>query len=260
MAEEVRAAVFGNVGTMVTFRVGSYDAEILEKEFAPVFTMEDIVNLGFVQIYLKLMIDGVASQPFSATTLPPFPKPEVSFRDKALEMSRKIYTHPKAEVEKAIGEWHQSEQKNEARSTSGEVRKEPRKEETKRGLKIEEIKPIEKKEEPKKEIKYEQPKINIEKSNILAKAIEEATKTKENIKTEEKMPEQKKETISLEELRNKNKNKNKEPSQENVNALKEALDKIQRQDTKGKIPDLARAVTSNKEVPEDVLRKILKGE
>jgi type IV secretory pathway TraG/TraD family ATPase VirD4 len=70
MAEEVRAAVFGNVGTLISFRVGSYDAEILEKEFAPVFTMEDIVNLGFVQVYLKLMIDGVASQPFSATTLP----------------------------------------------------------------------------------------------------------------------------------------------------------------------------------------------
>jgi len=67
MSDEVRAAVFGNVGTMVTFRVGAYDAEVLEKEFAPQFTAEDLVNLGVYQIYLKLMIDNVSSQPFSAT-------------------------------------------------------------------------------------------------------------------------------------------------------------------------------------------------
>ncbi|HLD34263.1 MAG TPA: type IV secretion system DNA-binding domain-containing protein, partial [Patescibacteria group bacterium] len=53
MEEEVRAAVFGNVGTMIMFRVGAYDAEVLEKEFAPQFTAEDLVNLGSYQIYLK---------------------------------------------------------------------------------------------------------------------------------------------------------------------------------------------------------------
>jgi hypothetical protein len=109
MAEEVRAAVFGNVGTMISFRVGSFDAEILEKEFAPVFTMEDIVNLGFAQIYLKLMINSVASQPFSATTLPPIEKPAVSFREDVMEMSRKVYARPKAEVERVIREWHAPE-------------------------------------------------------------------------------------------------------------------------------------------------------
>jgi hypothetical protein len=60
---------------MLVFRVGAFDAEVLEKEFFPTFTKEDLVNLGFVQIYLKLMIDGVTSQPFSATTLPPIEKP-----------------------------------------------------------------------------------------------------------------------------------------------------------------------------------------
>src|SRR6185436_394771 len=70
MSDEVRAAVFGNVGTMVTFRVGAYDAEVLEKEFAPQFTIEDLVNLGRFQVYMKLMIDGVSSAPFSAGTLP----------------------------------------------------------------------------------------------------------------------------------------------------------------------------------------------
>ena len=78
MEEEVRDAVFGNVGTMVTFRVGAFDAEVLEKEFAPVFTAEDLVNLGFTQIYLKLMIDGVSSQPFSATTMAPSNENKIS--------------------------------------------------------------------------------------------------------------------------------------------------------------------------------------
>ena len=110
MAEEVRAAVFGNVGTMISFRVGSFDAEVLEKEFAPIFTAEDMVNLGFVQIYLKLMIDGVASQPFSATTLPPISKLGISFRKEVMENSRKTYANPKEEVEKRIKDWHEEGQ------------------------------------------------------------------------------------------------------------------------------------------------------
>lgn len=106
MEEEVRAAVFGNVGTMIIFRVGAYDAEILEKEFAPQFTAEDIVNLGFAQIYLKLMIDGISSQPFSATTLPPIAQPEVSSAQEAIETSRKQFSGIRSEVEKIIAEWH----------------------------------------------------------------------------------------------------------------------------------------------------------
>lgn len=106
MSEEVRAAVFGNVGTMITFRVGAYDAEVLEKEFAPTFTAEDLVNLGSYQIYLKLMIDGISSQPFSAVTLPPIAKPEVSFVREIVEHSRKKFAKPKAVVEKNIADWH----------------------------------------------------------------------------------------------------------------------------------------------------------
>src|SRR6185503_17853877 len=96
MSEEVRAAVFGNVGTMIVFRVGAFDAEVLEKEFGPVFTAEDLVNLGFVQIYLKLMIDGVTSPPFSATTLPPIKKPVVTFKEPIVDNSRKEFARPKA--------------------------------------------------------------------------------------------------------------------------------------------------------------------
>lgn len=71
MEEDIRGAVFGNVGTLITFQVGAEDAEYLEKEFAPTFSVEDLINLARHQIYLKLMVDGRASQPFSAVTLPP---------------------------------------------------------------------------------------------------------------------------------------------------------------------------------------------
>ena len=105
MSEEVRAAVFGNAGTMITFRVGAYDAEVLEKEFAPQFTAEDIVNLGMFQMYLKLMIDGVGSVPFSATGIPPFPEPIISYRSEIIESSRRNFSKPRAEVEEIINKW-----------------------------------------------------------------------------------------------------------------------------------------------------------
>lgn len=106
MEEEVRDAVFGNVGTMIAFRVGAYDAEVLEKEFAPAFIGEDLVNLGLRQIYLKLMIDSVTSQPFSATTLPPIATPPVSYVNEIISNSRKVFAKTRAEVEKAIVDWH----------------------------------------------------------------------------------------------------------------------------------------------------------
>jgi len=102
MEEEVRAAVFGNVGTMVAFRVGSYDAEVLEKEFSPRFTAEDIVNLGMYQIYLRLMIDGMGSQPFSATNLPPIAPPAISYVSQIMESSRAQFAQPRGGVEDQI--------------------------------------------------------------------------------------------------------------------------------------------------------------
>jgi hypothetical protein len=105
MPEEVRSAVFGNVGTMIVFRVGAYDAELFEKEFAPQFTAEDIVNLGQYQIYLKLMIDGVGSQPFSGRNLPPIKPPSLSFRKEIVESSRRQFAKTREQVEKDISAW-----------------------------------------------------------------------------------------------------------------------------------------------------------
>ena len=106
MEEEVRDAVFGNVGTTVTFRVGPFDAEVLETVFTPTFLATDLVNLGFAQIYLTLMIDGVGSQPFSAQTMPHWPEPPVSFRGMAVESSRQLYANKREDVEKIVAELH----------------------------------------------------------------------------------------------------------------------------------------------------------
>lgn len=106
MPEEVRSAVFGNVGTIITFRVGPFDAEVLETVFSPTFMQEDLVNLGFAQIYLTLMIDGVGSRPFSAKTLPPIVNLEDSRREEIVKSSQATYGHPRAEVEKRIFSWH----------------------------------------------------------------------------------------------------------------------------------------------------------
>ncbi|PIP86424.1 hypothetical protein COV42_02925 [Candidatus Campbellbacteria bacterium CG11_big_fil_rev_8_21_14_0_20_44_21] len=108
MSEEVREAVFGNVGTFITFRVGAYDGEVLEKELAPEFTIEDLVNLGKYQMYLKLMIDGVGSRPFSAVGLAPFPPPRVSYKDMIIDRSRKQFSKPRAIVEEELIRWHQT--------------------------------------------------------------------------------------------------------------------------------------------------------
>jgi len=107
MDEVVRPAVFGNVGTMITFRVGATDAEELEKEFSPVFVLEDLVNLGFTQIYLKLMIDGLSSSPFSATTLPPIAQPDKSYVSEIIAASREQFSRDRASVEADIIKFHE---------------------------------------------------------------------------------------------------------------------------------------------------------
>ena len=66
---QVQDAVLGNVGTMIAFRLGLADAEIIEKEFYPEFRAIDLVSLPNYNIYLKLMVDGAVSRPFSAETL-----------------------------------------------------------------------------------------------------------------------------------------------------------------------------------------------
>lgn len=105
LPELVQAAVFGNVGTRINFRVGATDAEYLEKSFGEKFLSSDIVSLSRFQVYLILMIDGVGSQPFSARTLPPIELPARSYRDEVITMSRDLYAGSRKKIESDIVEW-----------------------------------------------------------------------------------------------------------------------------------------------------------
>ena len=89
------------------FRVGAADAEELVKEFEPALTETDLVNLGKYDVYMKLMIDGISSDPFSATTSPPLIKEgeEESHREKIIKVSRERYAEPKDVVEEKILRW-----------------------------------------------------------------------------------------------------------------------------------------------------------
>ena len=104
--EEVRDAIFGNAGSIISFRVGAMDAEFLEKEYEPVFMMNDIVNLPKYHIYLKLMIDGIAGDAFSATVLPPIKiEGDPETEAKIINSSRERYTAKKEDVEEKIRRW-----------------------------------------------------------------------------------------------------------------------------------------------------------
>lgn len=70
----IREAILGNVGTTIIFRIGATDAETIAMEFAPEFKLTDFTNLPNYHVYLKLMIEGKVSRPFSAVTLPPMPE------------------------------------------------------------------------------------------------------------------------------------------------------------------------------------------
>lgn len=104
LGEVVKPAVFGNVGTMIVFRIGAADAAEFETEFEPTFLPADLVNLPKFHMYMKLMIDGVSSTPFSAIGLPPA-EGETHNLDKIIRASRERYANPKAVVESKIMDW-----------------------------------------------------------------------------------------------------------------------------------------------------------
>ncbi len=102
----VRDAVFGNVGTMISFRVGASDAESLELEFTPEFLQNDLINLPNYNIYIKLMIDGVTSRPFSAQTLAPAPVDRANpRRNEIIAISRRNYSRSRIDAEREITNW-----------------------------------------------------------------------------------------------------------------------------------------------------------
>lgn len=212
MSDEVRAAVFGNVGTMVTFRVGATDAEYLEKEYAPAFTAEDLVNLDKYQVYLKLMIDDVSSSPFSARTLPPIPIPQISYRDVAISRSRTQFSRPRSLVENEILKWHEkdfgkkSEPKGEGRDSARPRNDSPRPETS-----------APRNDRPREERRFDTPPRRDDKTG--ERPVDRETQLRQ--------------AVSLSNLRhsgkpkrNKNRNKKKGPSEGNLTDLRAALSAV----------------------------------
>lgn len=99
--EKIRYAIFGNVGTMIIFRVGADDAKHLVQEVHPPFNEEDLINLPRYSMYLKLMIDGASSRPFSATTTPITLQPH-SYKQEIIQYSREQFGRLKESVEHEI--------------------------------------------------------------------------------------------------------------------------------------------------------------
>ncbi len=99
--DKIRAAIFGNVGTLISFRIGQEDARALAREFSPIFEETDLVNLPNYNIYLKLMIDGLTSKAFSAVTLPP-PQRNRSYKLRIIENSKIKYAKLRSEVEEEM--------------------------------------------------------------------------------------------------------------------------------------------------------------
>ena len=102
LPEEVRSTIFGNVGSIISFRIGGEDAAILEKEYTPTFSSSDFLNLDMRNFYVKMTVDGQTALPFSGKTLD-FPKPDEDLANDIVRTSRDRYARPKLDVEKEIG-------------------------------------------------------------------------------------------------------------------------------------------------------------
>lgn len=107
LEEGIRDSVFGNVGSLSSFRIGSDDAEYLEKQFSPVFSAKDLMNIDNYNCYLKLLVHGRPVTPFNIEIPPPKPgRPEVA--DKLKELSYLKFGRDRGEIEQEILDKHKS--------------------------------------------------------------------------------------------------------------------------------------------------------
>jgi hypothetical protein len=289
MTDEVREAVFGNVGTMITFRVGAYDADVLEKEFAPEFEAEDLVNLSRFQMYLKLMVNAVGSRPFSAVGVPPNDPPRVSYKDMVIGRSTMQFSKPRSTVEENIIRWHETgsyiaplEKKEvitNATNRNNTNNKPP--------VSVNTVRPNNF-ARPKPELFKPRPTNNQTQTqnNTIARPDFSRSQTpdalKQNMQNISDREKKLRQAVSLDRLKSKKKIDKKSPSRQNVDELRKALStvikdahsrqsenkKVTEQrtnptpvvkiETKTEIP--VKEETNNKtsnEVPEDVLRRVL---
>lgn len=105
LSEKIKAAVFGNVGSMLVMRVGAEDAEFLVKQFEPVFDKNDLINIDNFNVYVKLLISGATSAPFNIQTYPP-QKGNLEMNQTIKQLARLKYGREKSAVEEEIrGRW-----------------------------------------------------------------------------------------------------------------------------------------------------------
>ena len=107
LEEDIKKAVFGNVGTICSFRIGTDDAEYMEKQFAPVFSARDLLNIDNLNAYLKLLIDGQTTKPFNFF-IPFPPKGDENMTTYLKELSRTKFSRQREEVENEIREKHKA--------------------------------------------------------------------------------------------------------------------------------------------------------
>lgn len=105
LKEEILKAVFGNVGTIIAFRVGNEDAEFLGKYFAPVFSASDLINLDNFNAYLKLLINGQVVRPFNIKLLKPI-KSDLSWAKQLEQLSNQKYCRFRQEIEQEIRKYY----------------------------------------------------------------------------------------------------------------------------------------------------------
>jgi hypothetical protein len=104
LTEEIRDAVFGNMVTIVSFRVGQNDVDVLARYFQPAFEADDLLRVPNFNTITRTLIGGVPTQPFSMSTLPPLGKPNPKLSSALKQLSAAKFGHPRDEVEKTIFE------------------------------------------------------------------------------------------------------------------------------------------------------------
>ena len=101
LEDKIRESVFGNVGSLIAFRVGEPDTEKLEKQFSPEFNAKDLIGIENRNAVAKILINGEPSRPFNLRTLPARPG-SLDLREKLRELSRLTFGHPRADIESEI--------------------------------------------------------------------------------------------------------------------------------------------------------------
>ena len=107
LSQKIRQTVFGNIGSMISFRVGAEDASVMAEEFSPIFKERDIINLGVREFYIKMSVKGEIREPFSGRTLD-VPAVTQDNTARIIEQSRRKYCRPKAEVEEVLQKWDEA--------------------------------------------------------------------------------------------------------------------------------------------------------